>query len=68
MGSGLPGSERNLQIKPRQPAVAPAFQFLEGAGEVQEKPAPARVGGEDADCQRGSECQCAAPRGKTDHR
>ena len=25
MGSGLPGSECNLQIQPRQPQVAPAF-------------------------------------------
>ncbi|MBN1536906.1 MAG: hypothetical protein JW908_09260 [Anaerolineales bacterium] len=29
---------------------------LEAAGEVQEKPAAARVGVEDADCQRDSEC------------
>ena len=45
-----------LQIKaPTLPKVAQAHSNFEGGGEVQEKPTPARVGGEDADCQRVSE-------------
>ena len=32
-----------------------ALPLFEGTGEVQEKPVPARVGVEDADCPRGSE-------------
>ena len=38
------------------------FRFFKGAGEVQEKPAPARVGVEDADCPRCSEAGVPPPR------